>query len=416
MHRKLLAELARQAPLLPGADEVAFVDIDPTHKRVYGRAKQGAQIGRFKGVRTLHPLLATISTPIARPVVAGGAVASGQVRRCAGRGPVRRRNPGHRHRNRRHRHGDRAPGLEVLHGEVVAARRRHGAHFSPSTRMNPSIAAAITSIPETPWTPIRYLQAFEDPDTGELISEADLAELGYTAFTGRPQALQATARLIVRRVMDRAKPATRGERGEWFPVYRYHPVFTDSPFATVTTEADHRRHATIEQVIADGKAGPLAHLPSGAFHANAAWMILWVMAHNLLRASGCLASVFHTKATTATLRAHLIHVPGRLAPLRPPHHGPPARTLALASSLAATLRRHPPRPTSPRRLTTPCSRSPSSADRDQRPPGHRTTRPQWTPRPLRQGDATRPLPPTRQAKINNIFQEMITIVDRWIRA
>lgn len=197
--------------------------------------------------------------------------------------------------------------------DVVAACRRYRAHFSLATGMNPSITAAIATIPDTAWTPIRYPHAIEDPDTGELISEAEVAEIGYTAFTGRPQAQQVTARLIVRRVVDRAKPAAHNEQGELFPVYRYHPIFTDSPFETVPAEADHRQHAIIEQVIADGKAGPPAHLPSGDFHANAAWMILWAIAHNLLRAAGSLTSVFHAKATTATLRAHLICIPARIS-------------------------------------------------------------------------------------------------------
>ncbi|MBU3868173.1 transposase [Streptomyces sp. 4503] len=68
-----------------------------------------------------------------------------------------------------------------------------------------------------------------------------------------------------------------------------------------------------EQVIADGKAGPLAHLPSGKFNANAAWLILWAMAHNLLRAAGALASAFHAKATNTTIRSHLVHIPARIA-------------------------------------------------------------------------------------------------------
>lgn len=313
VHRQLLGALARQAPLLPGAEEVGYVDIDPTHKRVYGPSKQGAQIGRFKGIRTLHPLLATISTPLARPVIAGVRLRRGKsadVRGaarfvaetlstaaeagCSGTTIVR---------------GD----SKFYTAEVVAACRRHGAHFSLSTGMNPSIRAAIATIPEGAWQPIRYPKAVEDPDTGELISEAEVTEIGYTAFTGRPKALQITARLIVRRVLDRAKPAVRGEQGELFPVYRYHPIFTDSPFETVPAEAGHRQHATIEQVIADGKQGPLAHLPSADFHANAAWMTLWAIAHNLLRAAGCLSSVFDAKATTATLRAHLICIPARLA-------------------------------------------------------------------------------------------------------
>ncbi|PWI04795.1 IS1380 family transposase, partial [Streptomyces sp. NWU339] len=94
---------------------------------------------------------------------------------------------------------------------------------------------------------------------------------------------------------------------------RYHPFFTDQPAATLQAEREHRHHAVVEQVIADSKAGALAHLPSGHFHANAAWLTLWAMAYNLLRAAGSLASAFHAKATTATLRAHLVQVPARIA-------------------------------------------------------------------------------------------------------
>ncbi len=74
-----------------------------------------------------------------------------------------------------------------------------------------------------------------------------------------------------------------------------------------------RHHAVIEQVIADSKASALAHLPSGHFHANAAWLVLWATAYNLLRAAGALTSAFHAKATTATLRTHLVRVPARIA-------------------------------------------------------------------------------------------------------
>ncbi|WP_229808837.1 transposase, partial [Actinomadura livida] len=167
---------------------------------------------------------------------------------------------------------------------------------------------------EDVWTQIRYPSGVLDPDTGELIYDAQVAEIpAYTAFTGRNKSEQVTARLIVRRVRDLAKPPTVGEQGELFPAWRYHPFFTDSPFQTLQAERQHRHHAVIEQVIADAKAGPLAHLPSGQFNANAAWLVLWAMSFNLLRAAGALASAFHAKATTATLRAHLVNVPARLA-------------------------------------------------------------------------------------------------------
>src|SRR4051794_21074840 len=78
-------------------------------------------------------------------------------------------------------------------------------------------------------------------------------------------------------------------------------------------EKTHPQHAVIEQVNADLKSGPLAHLPSGKFTANSAWLVLAAIAFNLTRAAGALASGFHAKATTATIRAQLISVPARLA-------------------------------------------------------------------------------------------------------
>ncbi len=83
--------------------------------------------------------------------------------------------------------------------------------------------------------------------------------------------------------------------------------------AMLQAESAHRAHAIVEQVIADLKNGPLAHLPSGSFAANSAWLVCAAMAFNLTRSAGVLASAFHAKATTGTLRAQLINVPGRLA-------------------------------------------------------------------------------------------------------
>jgi Transposase DDE domain group 1 len=312
VHRQFLAQLARHAPLLPGAGQVMFIDIDPTHRRVYGHAKQGAEVGRLKGQRTLHPILATFSTPIARPVIAAVRLRRGKAADVRGAESFvaealsAAKDAG-------------GTGIRLVRADskfytadVVAACRRAGAHFSLTTGMNPSIAAAISRIDEHAWTAIRYPDAFVDPDTGEMVSDAEVAEAEYTAFTGRKKAEQVTARLIVRRVRRLNAEVTQGQ-GELFSAWRYHPVFTDSPFPVLDAELDHRRHAVIEQAIADGKSGPLAHLPSGSFQANAAWLTLWAMSHNLLRAAGALASLFHTKATTATLRAHLVHVPARLA-------------------------------------------------------------------------------------------------------
>src|SRR4051812_41890675 len=122
-----------------------------------------------------------------------------------------------------------------------------------------------------------------------------------------------TARLIVRRVKRLNPASVPAGQGELFTAYRFHAVFTDSPQPMLDAEADHRRHAVIEQVNADLKGGPLAHLPSGKFAANSAWLVLAAIAFNLTRAAGALASGFHAKATTATIRAQLISVPARLA-------------------------------------------------------------------------------------------------------
>jgi hypothetical protein len=133
----------------------------------------------------------------------------------------------------------------------------------------------------------------------------------YTAFTSRKhQAI--TARLIVRRVKDLNRKATAGQ-GELFTAWRYHAIFTDSPFTMLQAEEHHRGHAQAEQVFADWTDGPLAHLPSGSFPANAAWLALAAISCNLLRAAGCLASLAYAKARGATVRRDLIAVAARTA-------------------------------------------------------------------------------------------------------
>ena len=133
----------------------------------------------------------------------------------------------------------------------------------------------------------------------------------FTAFTSRPKAQQVTARLIVRRV-KRLNPGASAGQGELFDTFRYHAIFTDSTETMLHAEAHHRDHAIVEQVIADLKNGPLAHLPSGVFTANAAWTVAATIAFNLTRAAATLAGVGLAKATTATIRRRLIHVAARV--------------------------------------------------------------------------------------------------------
>ena len=194
----------------------------------------------------------------------------------------------------------------------MATAARYGAAVSLTTGSNPSITTAITGIDPGAWTAIHYPNAFVDEDTGELISDAEVAEATYTAFTSRPKTEQVTGRLIVRRVKRHNPTTTPGQDG-LFDVWRHHAVFVTSRFQMLQAESQHRGHAIVEQLIADAAASALAHLPSGAFNANAAWTVLWAIAHNLTRALGVLAGGPHTRATTSTIRAQLINVPARLA-------------------------------------------------------------------------------------------------------
>jgi hypothetical protein len=314
--REFLAELARRAPLLPGAGTLAFIDIDSMQKRVYGHNKQGARFGHTKIqgksllVRGLNALAATISTPIAAPLIAatrlrGGNAASARgAASLAARAISTAREAG-------------CTGMIIVrldsafyNAAVIGAIRRGGARFSVTAPVNASIRAAIAAIPEDAWTPIRYPRAIWDDQLGAWVSDAEAAETGYTAFASK-KGQAVTARLIVRRVRDLNKQAAGQD--ELFPAWRYHAVLTDSPVELVQAEGQHRDHAIVEQVFADVTSGPLAHMPSGVCAANAAWLSIAAMAHNLLRAAGALASLPFAKARAATIRRDLIAVAARTA-------------------------------------------------------------------------------------------------------
>jgi hypothetical protein len=308
--RTHLINLVGHSDLLPGLDRQAFIDIDSLLRPVYGHAKQGASYGHTKIAgrqilrKGLSPLITTISTSEGAPVVAGirlraGRAGSGKgaasmvtdaisLARAAGAtGEVLVR-------------GDSAYGSRA----VVAACLAAGVRFSLVFTKNRAITRAIAAISEDAWTPVHYPGAVEDPDTGELVSDAEVAETEFTAFASRDPV---TARLIVRRVRDRAKDQ------ELFPVWRYHPFFTNSTEPVAAADITHRRHAIIETVHSDLIDGPLARQPSGRFAANAAWAICAGICHNLLRAAGTLAGGRHAVARGATLRRQIVAVPARLA-------------------------------------------------------------------------------------------------------
>jgi hypothetical protein len=315
--REFLAELCRKAPLLPAAGTLAFIDIDSMQKRVYGHKKQGAKFGHTKIqgksllVRGLNALAATISTPLSAPVIAATRLRGGNAASARGAASLAARAIGTAREAG-------CTGTIVVrldsayyNAAVIGAVRRGSAFFSVTAPMNASIRAAIAAIPETAWIPIRYPRSIWDDQLGAWVSDAEVAETQYTAFAAK-KGQAVTARLVVRRVRDLNKKAAAGQ-DELFVIWRHHAVFTDSPFELVQAEGQHRDHAVVEQVFADWSDGPLAHMPSGVFAANAAWVAIAAMTHNLVRAVGALASLPFAKARAATIRRDLIAVAARTA-------------------------------------------------------------------------------------------------------
>ena len=321
-----LVRLCERVDLLPGADQEVFIDIDSLLRPVYGHAKQGASYGHTKIAgkqvlrKGLSPLATTISTRNSAPVIAGMRLRAGKT--GSGKGAERMvaqaigtaRAAG-------------ASGQILVRGDsaygsrkVVRACLRHGAKFSLVMTRNTAIDKAIAAIDEHAWTPVRYPGAVVDPDTGAWISDAEVAEIAYTAFASTHDRI--TARLVVRRVKDACYPDTL------FPVWRYHPFFTNTDLPVAEADITHRKHAIIETVFADLIDGPLAHLPSGRFGANSAWILCAAIAHNLLRAAGVLAGDRHARARGSTLRRTIVNIPARLTRpqrrplLRLPTHWP----------------------------------------------------------------------------------------------
>ena len=310
--RAHLVNLVQSTGLLPGISQRVFVDIDSLLRPTFGHAKQGASYGHTKIAgkqvlrKGLSPLATTLSTAAGAPVIAGirlraGRAGSGKgaasmvtdaigVARAAGAaGEVMVR-------------GDSAYGNSA----IVRACLRAGARFSVVLIKNSTVTKAIAAIPDQAWVPVHYPGAVPDPETGDWISDAEVAEIpAFTAFASTRHPI--TARLIVRRVRDRARP------DELFPVWRHHPFLTDSLEPAPAADITHRRHAIIETTFADLIDGPLAHLPSGRFAANSAWTLCAAISHNLLRAAGTLAGPAQAVARGATLRRTIITVPARIA-------------------------------------------------------------------------------------------------------
>lgn len=303
-----------------GAETVrgyALLDVDDTIIEVHGHAKQGAGFG-YSGVRGLNALLATLTIAGAVPVVVAQRLRKGSTGSPRGA----KRLVGDAVRTARRLLGKSHPILvrmdSAFYGRgPVHAALAGGAAVSVTVRMDKRVKAAITTISDDAWTTIEYTDAVFDEASGRWISRAEVAEVEFTAFAAQKKTDHVPGRLVVRRIPDfNAEKNKAAGQDTLFDTWRFHAFFTTADpdvLDTVAADATHRHHAVIEQVHADLKSAALAHLPSGVFTANAAWLVLAVMAFNLTRAAASLTDSQLAKATTATIRRKLITVPARVA-------------------------------------------------------------------------------------------------------
>ena len=288
--RDLLAR-AWAAGAGPGATPLT-IDLDSTICETYGLAKEGARHFGYTHVRGYHPLLAVAA---GTGDVLMARLREGRAHTARGAAHFLRETIG------RVRHAGASGPLTMradsgFYGHaVVAVCRKLGVRFSITIRLQPSLRQLIEAIPEADWTPIEYW----------LAGGADVAETTYTPFQDKPAAT--AVRLIVRRV----KP-TPGSQLALLTSYSYHAFITDRVGPMLELEADHRRHAEIENAIRDLKYGVgLNHLPSGRFAANGAWLAVQVIAHNLARWTARIG-LGEGIVTTKTLRQRFFALAGRL--------------------------------------------------------------------------------------------------------
>lgn len=258
------------------------VDLDSTVCEVHGHHKGGAAYGHMRQLG-LHPVMATRadtgeilhvrqrtgSAHTARGAVRFMGEVVHRVRRAGATGPVTvRADSG------------------FWSDRLIGTCRRLDVAFSITVRQIPQVKEAIAAIPEERWAPIDY-------------TEGGVAQVAETIYKGD--------RLIVRR--------TRlvGPQAELWPDWRHHAFITDRGGDAVALDADHRRHAVVELAIRDLKEGSgLNHCPSGRFFANAAWLVLAALAHNLLRWTACIGLGIDGPVVAKTLRRRFVAVAGRL--------------------------------------------------------------------------------------------------------
>jgi len=326
---RFLRGLASHTPLVAGIDTGrVLVDIDDSIIEVHGHSKQGSGYG-YSGVRGLNALITTVTTGTAAPVIVGQRLRKGACGSARGAGRMVADTLTTARHLRRAATDPAARTTPVavpkplvradsaFYGyPTVGAALRGGADVSVTVRLTSTIKTAISSISDNAWTPIEYTNAVYDHDTEHWISNAEVAEIPFTAFASQKKAHRIPGRLVVRRIPD-LRPTKDQGQGTLFDIWRFHAFFTTTDPAdldTVAADKLHRHHAIIEQVHADLKNSALAHLPSSRFTANAAWLVCAVMAFNLTRAAATLTGdPALVKATTGTIRRTIVSVPARIA-------------------------------------------------------------------------------------------------------
>ncbi|MFV1971736.1 MAG: IS1380 family transposase [Acidimicrobiia bacterium] len=279
----VILERAWSAGAGPG-DTPMTIDLDSTVCEVAGHDKQGAAYGYTKQLG-YHPLLATradtgeilgvrqrkgsANSGRGAPRFIGELVA--RIRRGGASGPLTLRADS-----------------GFFSWKVIDTLKTKNVAFSITVPKNPAVTRTIDRIDEESWTPIFYT---ED-------GEAHVSETVYGENNDR---------LVVRRTR------LTGPQAALWPDWRYHTFITNRHGDAVSLDADHRRHAVVELAIRDWKQGSGAnHCPSGVFAANAAWLVLAALAHNLIRWVAALGAGIDGPVVAKTLRRHLITLPGRI--------------------------------------------------------------------------------------------------------
>jgi hypothetical protein len=315
-----------QAGARCGAETVT-IDLDSTLCETFGKQKQGARVS-YKGAHSYHPLLATVagSDEVVHCRLRGGNAHSSRgaqsflaecfqrLVRAGATGPIVMR----------------ADSGFYTHA-IVEACRKANARFSITVILQRNVLQVIEAIPEEAWTSIPSWQE----------GGAEVAETEYCPFRHKQKQ---SVRLIAVRTQTPA-----GSQLALIKSYTYHAFITDRDGEILSLEQDHRRHAEVENVIRDLKYGlGLNHFPSGRFAANAAWLVLNSIAHNLAIWVGSIGLPGQPRLMARTLRHRLLCLPGRLTrsarrwTLHLPRHWPWANTFLAAMQRIQSI--PPPRP------------------------------------------------------------------------